>query len=247
VRRVQAGPLGWSVGAVVLLGALAATTGLGAGGWLVGVTAAAAGSTALAIGLTRHHRDLLGPADVVTLVRGLLGCGVAALAADSLTGPDPVAALVGLSAVALVLDAVDGWVARRTGTASPLGARFDLEVDAFLILVLSGYVGQATGWWWVLAIGAARYLFVAARLALPWLAGSAPPRRWCKVVAAVQGVVLTVAAADVLPARAAQVALVVALVLLAESFGREVWQLWRAGPGRFPRHRATAVAGAGDG
>jgi phosphatidylglycerophosphate synthase len=135
-----------------------------------------------------------------------------------------VAALVSIAAVALVLDAVDGWVARRTHTASPFGARFDMEVDAFLILVLSVYVARSAGWW-VLAIGAARYTFVAARLVAPWLRGTVPPRYWCKVVAAVQGVVLTVVAAGVLPHLLAEAVLVVSLVLLAESFGREAWSL----------------------
>ncbi|GAA4940924.1 hypothetical protein GCM10023238_03240 [Streptomyces heliomycini] len=50
---------------------------------------------------------------------------------------------MGLTAVALILDGVDGKVARRTGTSTPLGARFDMEVDAFLILVLSVYVSMA--------------------------------------------------------------------------------------------------------
>ena len=52
-----------------------------------------------------------------------------------------------LAAVALALDPADGWLARRTGTASALGARFDGEVDAFLILALSVYVapGSARG------------------------------------------------------------------------------------------------------
>jgi phosphatidylglycerophosphate synthase len=121
---------------------------------------------------------------------------------------------------------VDGRVARRTGTASAFGARFDMEVDAFLILVLSVYVAPVAGWW-VLAIGAARYLLVAAGWMLPWLHGTLPPRPWCKVVAVVQGVVLTIAAAGVLPLPVTRLALVVALVLLAESFGREVRDLWR--------------------
>ena len=62
-----------------------------------------------------------------------------------------------------------------------------------------------------------------------------PPRYWRKVVAAVQGIVLTVAAAEVLPDPLTLVPLVVALALLAESFGREVWWLWRSG-----RSAATA-------
>ena len=46
-------------------------------------------------------------------------------------------------------------------------------------------------------------------------------------MAAVQGVVLVVAAAEVLPTVWAQVLLAVALVLLLESFGRQVVTLWR--------------------
>ena len=52
-------------------------------------------------------------------------------------------------------------------------------------------------------------------------------RPWAKVVAAVQGIVLVVAAAEVLPTAWAQVLLFAALVLLLESFGRQVVTLWR--------------------
>ena len=140
--------------------------------------------------------DRLGPADWVTLARATLAVGVAALVADSFEQPAPVALLVTLAAVALALDAVDGWIVRRTGTASPLGAHFDGEVDAFLILVLSVYVARSAGAW-VLAIGAARYAFLAAGWLLPWMREPLPPRYWRKVVAATQGIVLTIAAADV--------------------------------------------------
>jgi hypothetical protein len=54
-----------------------------------------------------------------------------------------------------------------------------------------------------------------------------PPRYWRKTVAAIQGITLTVAAADVLPRRGTEAALVVALALLTESFGRDVWWLRR--------------------
>jgi phosphatidylglycerophosphate synthase len=128
-----------------------------------------------------------------------------------------------VAAVALVLDAVDGWVARRTATGS-LGAKLDGEVDAFLILVLSVYLARSVGVW-VLAIGAARYAFLAAGWALPWMREPLPPRYWRKFVAATQGIVLTVAAANVLEPAVTKGALVGALVLLAESFGRDVWWL----------------------
>ena len=145
---------------------------------------------------------------------------------DRVYDATPIALLVTLATVALVLDAVDGWVARRTGTATALGARFDGEVDALLILALSVYVAPACGAW-VLAIGAARYLFLAGEWLLPWMRAPLPPRRWRKVVAATQGVVLTVAAAEVLPVALTQALLGVALALLAASMGQCTWWLWR--------------------
>jgi phosphatidylglycerophosphate synthase len=186
-------------------------------------TARAATSAAA---LARGLGERLGPASWVTLARATLAAGVAALAVHSLTGETTVALLVVLAAVALVLDAVDGWVARRTGTETAAGARFDGEVDAFLILALSVYAAPLYGDW-VLAIGAARYLFLAGEWLLPWMRAPLPPRRWRKVVAATQGIVLTVAASGVLPRPLMQALLVAALALLAASMGECVWWLWR--------------------
>src|SRR5690606_16238086 len=102
-------------------------------GWIVGLACAVTMAAALARGLARGCEDRLGPASWVTLARATLAVGVAALVADPVGRDAPTALLVTLAAGALALDAVDGWVARRTGTSSPLGARFDGEVDAFLI------------------------------------------------------------------------------------------------------------------
>ena len=79
----------------------------------------------------------------------------------------------------------------------------------------------------MLAIGAARYLFGVGEWLLPWMRAPLPPRRWRKVVAATQGVVLTVAAAGVLPRGLTQALLAAALVLLAASMGQCTWWLWR--------------------
>jgi phosphatidylglycerophosphate synthase len=225
-RANHAGPATGLIAQVLLLAVLAATSALGPVGWTVGIASAVTMATVLARGLGRGPDDRLGPASWVTLARGTLAVGVAALALDSLGHGTPVALLVTLATVALVLDAVDGWVARRTGTATALGARFDGEVDAFLILALSVYVAPACGAW-VLAIGAARYLFLAGEWLLPWMRAPLPPRRWRKVVAAAQGVVLTVAAAEVLPLALTQALLGVALALLAASMGQCTWWLWR--------------------
>ena len=229
MRVVHAGPAIGLTALLALLGALAGTVGLGAAGWLAGVSCGVIGSVLLARALARHGTARLGPADRVTLTRAVLVGGVAALTADSFAGPVSVPALVTLAAVALVLDGIDGRVARHTSTASQFGARFDLDVDAFLILVLSGYVALSLGPW-VLLIGLARYGLVAAGWWLAWLREPAPPRYWCKVVAAIQGVVLTVVATGLAPHYLSAAAVLLALALLAESFGREAWWKWRHQP-----------------
>ena len=226
MRARQGGPAAGLIAQVLLLAVLAATVGLGAAGWVVGLACAVTMAAALARALVRAPRERLGPASWVTLVRATLTVGVAALVADSFAGDAPVGLLVALSAVALGLDLIDGWLARRTGTESGLGARFDGEVDAFLLLVLSVYVASGFGGW-VLLIGAARYVFLVGEWLLPWLRAPLPARRWRKVVTAVQGVVLTVAAAGVLPRAVMEALLVAALVALAVSFGECVWWLWR--------------------
>jgi phosphatidylglycerophosphate synthase len=189
--------------------------------------------------MTAHaFRAQWGPASWITLGRATLAAGVAALAVAALEQHVPVALLVTLAAVALALDLVDGWVARRTGTATALGARFDGEVDAFLILALSVFVAPTYGAW-VLAIGAARYLFLLGEWLLPWMRAPLPARRWRKVVAAAQGVVLTVAAAGVLPHTLTQALLAAAFAALVASMGQCVWWLWRR---RHDRAAEDAVA-----
>ena len=231
------------IAGVEQLAALAVTVGLSGPGWAVGLTCAVILNAVVARGLVQFGADALGPADLVTLARATCVCGVAALVVDSFVQAPAIRTLLALTVAALVLDAVDGWVARRTRT-SKFGAQFDGEVDAFLILVLSVYVAPLVGWW-VLTIGAARYAFAVAGWAVPWLRGQLPPRYWRKVAAATQGIVLTFAAAEVLPPALTQVALVGALVLLAESFGRDVWWLRRHRYAE-PAEPVGAVAGLDD-
>lgn len=234
MRTVQSGPLWGLVLQVVVLAALAGTVGLGTAGWLVGIGYGVAICILLSRGLRRSVAVRMGPADRVTLGRATLVGGVTALTVDSFTRPTPVGVLVVLTVVALALDAVDGKVARRTGTTSALGARFDMEVDAFLLLVLSVYVVPSTGAW-VLAIGGMRYAFVVAIWLLPFMRGTLPPRYWRKVVAATQGVALVSATSGLLPRPVMLVALLLSLALLVESFGRDVRWLWTHHPVRRPR------------
>src|ERR1017187_6150233 len=175
-----------------LLGVMSATAGLAVTAWIAGLATGSEGAALLAAARARSDQPSIHPADWITLTRAILAAGVAGLVADSFSRPVSITALVTLSIIALVLDAVDGQVARRTGTAPPLGARLDGEVDAFLILLLSITVSRDYGWW-VLAIGAARYALLLAGWLMPWLAAPLPPRYWRKTVAAGPGIVLTVA------------------------------------------------------
>ena len=201
--------------------------GLTPAGWALGAAFDAATLALLGRGLARDGRAGPRPADQVTLARAALAGGVAALVAE-LVQPagEPSRSWSVWPRSRWCSTRVDGRLARRTGTASAFGARFDMEVDAFLILVLSVYVARSLGAW-VLLIGLARYLLLGAGRVWPWLARPTPPRYWAKVVAAAQGVVLTVVAADVLPRPVAVALTAVALALLAESFAHQVFWLAR--------------------
>lgn len=210
---------------LVLLAAISAMAGLGPVGWVTGMGFALALQALLASAMRHGGCASLGPADLVTLARSVPAGGVAALVADRSGDAQPVPLFVALAAVALALDAVDGIVARRTGTTSAFGARFDMELDAFVILVLSVQVGFAHGAW-VLVIGLLRYAFAAAGHALPWLGKPLPVSYARKTVAALQGILLVVAASGVLPFTAATVVIAGALAALVWSFGRDT--LWLA-------------------
>jgi phosphatidylglycerophosphate synthase len=231
--RVQVGPLTVLPATLLLLALLDTATGLGVTAWAVGGLVAVVTWLLVARGMHREGLPTLGPANRVTLLRAVLAAGLTALVVESWTGSVPRSLVVLLASLTLALDLVDGWLARRQGKVTGLGAAFDMETDAWVILVLSAYVVPLVGAW-VLLIGLARYLLLLAGLARPWLTLPPPSRPWAKVVAAVQDVVLVVVAADVLPRLAAQAVTLLALALLAESFLHQVLAL------RHRRHERVA-------
>jgi phosphatidylglycerophosphate synthase len=169
---------------------------------------------------------MLGPANLITSVRALL---VAALAVFVVKAELPAATVcVTVAVCAAALDGVDGWVARRTRTVSDFGARFDMEVDALLIMMLSMLVwryGKAD--WWVLASGLLRYAFVAAAAIWPWLKEPLEPSRRRQVLCVVQIAGLVVA---LLPAVTRPLSSMIAgatLGALAWSFVADIRQLRR--------------------
>jgi phosphatidylglycerophosphate synthase len=214
----------WAVAATAGVGGqilLLALLEPGLRGLAAGLAWAALTSGLLAAALRRTRAPRLGPANMVTLTRAVLTGGVFALVAD---GRGTGVTLVVIASIALVLDAVDGQVARRTGTVSAVGARFDMEVDAFLILVLSVQATETLGSW-VLAIGLMRYAYAAVAAVVPWLRGATPPSMARKTVAAVQGIVLTAVAPNLLPHVVATVLVAISLAALVWSFGDHIWWL----------------------
>ncbi len=225
MRRVQPAPIASAVAGAASVAVLWVLLPLPTMGWVAALGYLLISNALLLRALQRRRSTRFGAANIVTSIRSTLVGVITGLVAASFVAPIPVALLLGLVVPALALDAVDGWVARRTGTSSELGARFDMEVDAFLLLVLSAYVAQTMGGW-VLAIGLMRYAFVVAGWFLPWFRVALPPRYWRKVVTAVQGIALAVAASGLLPGIDPWL-VVVALAMLVESFGRDVVWLVR--------------------
>ncbi|WP_167583981.1 CDP-alcohol phosphatidyltransferase family protein [Kineococcus rubinsiae] len=179
---------------------------------------------------------VLRPGDRVTGTRLLLTAVLAGHVAGLLVTGSPVrtATVAGLAAAAAVLDAVDGPVARRSGTASPAGARFDVEADAAFLAVASLALVPTVGWW-AAGIGALRYAFVVAGALRPALRGALRPRRARRVVAGAQAVAVVLALLPPTPPDLARGVVAVALAALVVSFGRDVLDLERAARDRVRR------------
>lgn len=123
-----------------------------------------------------HPHPRFGPANVVTLLRGAGTSALLGLAAagGAVEGEGSWVAALG-TAVLLALDGIDGRIARHTRLASAFGARFDMEVDALLMLTLcllavtSGLAGV-----WLILLGLMRYGFVAMGRIAPRFARPLP-------------------------------------------------------------------------
>jgi phosphatidylglycerophosphate synthase len=181
--------------------------------------------------LPGHHPFAeFGVANQITTARAVL----VALLAGSLGEPAregviTVATVVALLAVAL--DGLDGWIARRTGTSSRFGARFDMEVDALLIMILSALAWQnGKAGPWVLASGLMRYGFVAAGVRVPWLTRPLPPSARRKVMCVAQEAALVVLMIPAVTQPISGAVAAIALTLLSYSFLVDIAWLWRQAP-----------------
>ena len=174
-----------------------------------------------------HPHTRFGPANSVTTIRAIVAALTAGLVGQD-ASPPVLWAVIGITALMVVLDGVDGWLARRTRMASVFGARLDMETDAAFILILSVLVWQhGKAGAWVLGCGLMRYAFVAAGWLMPWLARPLRATRRGRIVAISQLIGLAMAFAPIVPQPASAVIAAVTFVALAWSFAIDVAWLWR--------------------
>jgi phosphatidylglycerophosphate synthase len=176
-----------------------------------------------------HPFPRFGAANFVTMLRLSLVAGVAGLIDEPPS--QPIAWLaVGAVVLVVVLDGVDGWLARRSREISAFGARFDMEVDAALILILSVLVwlhGKAGAW--VIVCGLMRYGFVAAGWVLPWMAGPLRSTIRGKSVAVGQSIGLGAALLPIVAVPLSVIVAAVTLAMLVWSFAVDIAWLKRQG------------------
>ena len=192
----------------------------------------------IALGFLRTYHPFakFGPANMVTTVRAAIVALVAGLIGEPNVAANAVFAAAA-STIAIALDGVDGWLARRTGMVSAFGARFDMEVDALLILVLSILAWQyEKAGAWIVTAGLLRYLFVAAGWAFRWMRRPLPPSRRRQAVCVLQVIgSIVVVLPTVVPPTSTSIAALLLFVLSASFFADVLW-LW---------DRRSAIAGAG--
>lgn len=230
-RSAVAAAVSWGVAALALAAALGSALHLGPWfTWKAGVVFAVTMVVALSAMGGHHPHPRFGAANVVTTGRAAIVAVLAAFIGEP-HGPRMATAAATAGMVAAVCDGLDGYLARRTGLHSAFGARFDMETDALLIMVLSvlAWTFEKAGAW-VLASGLMRYAFVAAALAWPWLGGTLPPSRRRQTVCVVQVVSLVVVLLPFIGPWLSMPIAAASVALLAWSFAVDVAWLWRARP-----------------
>lgn len=193
--------------------------------WKVVVAVIVGGAVTSSYSIRYLSASTLGAANLVTLARGGLVAVLIAFVGETHEGW----AAFAIATAALVLDGVDGWVARKLEISSSFGARFDMETDAFSLLVIAGLVWQFDkAGPWVLLAGLMRYAFVAAAGAAPYLAGPLLPSLRRKAAFVVVAMTLIACLAPIVNAPLSAGLALAGLVTLTASFAIDIAFLTRA-------------------
>lgn len=185
------------------------------------------GAALVLLALPGSHRFIrMGAANHTTLVRGAMVALLAGLLGEQGSQSSNTAAVI-VSSTMMVLDGLDGWIARRSGMATQFGARFDMETDAAFVAVLSLLVWQADkAGVWVLLSGLMRYLFVGIVALVPRLQRPVPASTRGKTIAVGQMIALVLALAPFCRQPLSQWVAAAGLTALVVSFGLDfIWLL----------------------
>jgi phosphatidylglycerophosphate synthase len=210
---------------------------LGFGAWYPRKAAVIFGAV-LAIVLARisdHPFSRFGAANYLTLGRAALMALLAAALGERIYYNAAFAAAC-VAGLMPMLDGVDGRLARRHGTQSAFGARFDMEIDSLHVLTMSALLwqfGKAGIWIWI--GGLLRYAFVAAGWLLPWMAAELRPTLRGRVITIVHMTTVSVALAPFVPVSISVIATALSTVALIWSFGVDIGRLWRGEGAMVPR------------
>jgi len=167
-----------------------------------------------------------GPANRITLLRvAIISLVAATIGEEWSIGLSWT--IVGITTAVLFIDGLDGRIARRTNSMSAFGARFDMETDAALIMILSvlcWHFDKAGVW--ILAAGAMRYAFVLASCVFRWMRAPLPYSRRRQAVCIWQSGLLLGVISPVFPRPASDLLAFGTLLMLGTSFVIDIHWLW---------------------
>lgn len=165
----------------------------------------------------RNRVNLWSYANLVTLFR----LGLVLYASWHITQLSS-AILLGFFSVALTLDGLDGYLARKYQQSSEFGAYLDMETDSIFVAIL------AVWWWhndvagaWILIIGFMRYIYVLLILALNLHRAKERSTRFAKTIAVIFMIGMLTPMA--IPSRYAYYLLLFVSLLTAYSFAVSLW------------------------
>ena len=131
-----------------------------------------------------------------------------------------------LFGLAILLDGLDGYLARKYQQTSEIGALFDKTVDAYFVLLLAFILGQTYEIpFWFLAIGYLHYGYELLLVGLGWQYLSTPKNPIGKYTAAI--LFLSLLSPFILPQSWFLPIIYLASILVCLSFGLSFWYKYR--------------------
>ncbi|MDU9004370.1 CDP-alcohol phosphatidyltransferase family protein [Sedimentitalea todarodis] len=180
------------------------------------------------VGLMRRYtHPTLGACNIITLLRAAIVCILAGAIIAPPTTELAHWSICATALLALSLDGLDGWLARRSDLTSNFGAQFDMETDALLGGVLAMIAWHSSAANVLLLLGFMRYLFVVATWIWPWMSAPLPESMRRKTICVIQIAALIVLVVPNLPQALSVLVAYGATAVLAWSFAVDIVLLWR--------------------